>query len=261
MKQSSGGVQSVEVGMQVLKALAGIGDHASLNDIADAAKLPPPKAHRYLVSLVQSGMVSRTARGRYDLGPYVLELATGYLSRLDPTELATPVIDDLRQNTDEGIILSVWGQGGTTVIRWNQARRFISIGIRPGSQLSTLMTASGRIFLSFLPNSDTRASVQSEMGQPVGETGEYAPSDWSDIENIISETREQGLGRVEGHNVSYVSALAAPIFNYRGEVSMALALYGFKQDFDTSWDGKNAELVRRAAAEISAQLGYLEPGR
>ncbi len=253
-----GGVQSVEVGMRVLKALAQIGDQASLNQIAEAVDLPAPKAHRYLASLVESGMVKRTSRGRYDLGPYVLELSTRFLSRLDPTEQATSVIEELREQTDEGIILSVWGENGATVIRWSQARRHISIGIRPGSVLSTLMTASGRVFLSFLSQVETQKLAEQEMGCAVAEDGSQAPADWATINGIIESTREHGLGRVEGDNVSYVSALAAPVFNYRGEVTLALALYGFKDRFDTSWDGPNARLVREAAASLSTQLGYVD---
>ena len=65
------------------------------------------------------------------------------------------------------------------------------------------------------------------------------------------------LARVSGHSVEFVSALAAPIFDYRGDLVLSLVLFGFKSSFDISWNGRNAELLRTAAGEISAKLGYL----
>ncbi len=254
---TKGGVQSVEVGMGLLKALAAIGGHASLNELAEAVDMHPAKAHRYLVSLVQSGFVERTAHGRYDLGPYVLEFATAYLSRLDPTSVANAMIEDMWARTDEGVILTVWGTAGTTVIRWFQSRRPISVGIRPGTNFSTLMSASGRVFLAYLPRELTRPVVETELKTLADSTSPKAPKNLQDIAGLIEETRRHGLGKVTGHSVEGVSALAAPIFDYRGELVLSLALFGFKSSFDVSWDGPNAQLLKETAGDISRKLGYI----
>lgn len=254
-----GGVQSVEIGMRLLKALSEIGGRATLNELSAALDMHPAKAHRYLVSLVESGFVKRTAHGRYDLGPYVLELATAYLSRLDPTAIASPIIEKLSSDSNEGVILCVWGSSGTTVIRWLQSRRPISVGIRPGAVFSTTMSAAGRIFLAYLPRELTLPIVRAELEKAISERNPLAPESIAAVEKIMEETREQGLARVSGHSVEYVSALAAPIFDYRGDLALALVLFGFKSSFDISWDGGNARLLKTAAGEISTRLGYV-PG-
>ena len=251
------GVQSVDVGMRLLKALANKHGQATLNELAEATGLHPAKVHRYLVSLINAGFVERTAHGRYDLGDYVLEFATSYLSRLDPTTIAAPYIEDLWSKTDQGVILCVWGESGTTVIRWLQSQLPISVGIRPGSVFSTTMSAAGRIFLSYLPSHVTRATVETELTNLHASDNPLAPKDAHEIQAIVAQTRTRGLARVEGHSIEYVSALAAPIFNYRGRVTLALSLFGFKSNFDVSWDGRNAKLVKTAAENISQQLGYI----
>lgn len=251
------GVQSVAVGMRLLKALAAIGGKATLNQLAAAVGMHPAKAHRYLVSLTEAGLTERSARGRYDLGPYVLELSIAYLSRLDPTAVAGPLIEQLGSETEEGVILSVWGELGTTVIRWLQSRRPISVGIWPGSVFSVLMSASGRIFLSYLPQQITSRAVASELAGLSAGSDPLAPKSPAAVQGIVDETRRQGLARVEGHSIENVSALAAPVFDYRGQCVLALALFGFKSTFDASWQGRNARLVKQAAAEISGRLGYV----
>ncbi|MBS0553285.1 MAG: helix-turn-helix domain-containing protein, partial [Proteobacteria bacterium] len=69
------GVQSLEVGMSILKAMATGRRSMMLKDIAAAAGMPPSKVHRYLVSLIRSGLVEQDRlTSRYDLGPFALNL-------------------------------------------------------------------------------------------------------------------------------------------------------------------------------------------
>ena len=51
------GIQSVEVGGQLLKALAHHGRPMALKDLARAADMTPAKAHPYLVSFGKIGLV------------------------------------------------------------------------------------------------------------------------------------------------------------------------------------------------------------
>lgn len=253
-----GGVQSVEVGMYILKTLASQSRGVSLNELSELTGIHPSKVHRYLASLANSGFVEKTAHGQYDLGPYILELGTGYLSRLDPTAVATAVMENLRTQTKEGIILNIWGESGTTVIRWFQSHHLISVGIRPGAPFLTIMSASGHLFLAYLPSEMTDPIVQKELEQIKKEQHPLGPSSIEEIEAIKVETRKYQLARVNGLSVPGISALAAPIFDFKGDITLTLALFGFSTTFDWSWDGENACLLKKAAQDISRKLGYLE---
>jgi len=256
--QAKGGVQSVELGMLLLKNLSSLGGKTTLNELAEQVKMHPAKVHRYLVSLVNTGFVKRTSHGHYDLGPYVLEFATSYLSRLDPTTIADRTIEELWSDTGEGIILCVWGDAGPTVIRWIQARRPISIVIRPGSVFSLTMSAAGRTFLANLPEKQTRSMLLTELEQFEKEQRPLAPRTMEDIDSIVRETREHGLARVMGHSIESLSALSAPVFDYRGDLVLAVVLFGFKEHFDVSWNSSNAQKLRLAANEVSQKLGFAD---
>ncbi len=253
----SGGVQSVEVGIKLLKAFSSVGDQPSLNELAKFTKMHPAKAHRYLVSLVQTGLVKKTKYGRYALGPYILELATTYLARLDPNAIAYSMVEEMRAKTDEGLILSVWSPSGPTVIRWFQSRHPVSVSISPGVNIPTLMSASGRVFLAHLPKDQTRMIVERELDAAAQSTDPKALKTWTEVEDVIKETRRQGLASVTGHAVEWVSSLAAPIFDYRGEMVLSLAMFGFKTNFDVSINGQNAKILRQTVDGISKKLGYI----
>ena len=87
------GVQSLEIGMGILRAMANGQRSMMLKDIAAAADMPASKAHRYLVSLIRAGLVDQDPMtSRYDLGTFALNLGLVALDRLDRVRLGLNVI-------------------------------------------------------------------------------------------------------------------------------------------------------------------------
>ncbi len=85
------GIQSVEVGGQLLRALAHEGTPMPLKDLARGAGMSPAKAHPYLVSFGRLGLVEQDpTSGRYALGPLALQLGLISLQQSSPVTLATP---------------------------------------------------------------------------------------------------------------------------------------------------------------------------
>ena len=78
------GIQSVELGSQLLVALGRHVAPMALRDLAKAAGMTAGKAHPYLVSFIKVGFVSQDTAGRYELGPLALQLGMAKLRRLDP---------------------------------------------------------------------------------------------------------------------------------------------------------------------------------
>ena len=67
------GIQSVEVGGQLLKVLAHTGRRMALKDLAREADMSPAKAHPYLVSFGKLGLIEQDGvSGHYGLGPVAL---------------------------------------------------------------------------------------------------------------------------------------------------------------------------------------------
>lgn len=258
IEKAKGGVQSVEIGLQLLKSLVALRDPITLRKLAATASLHPAKAHRYLTSLVKAGFVTRTAYGRYAPGPYLLELSTKYLRHLDPAAIANPVIDRLNSESREGVVLCVWSDAGTTVVRWKQALPPVHVRMRPGAIFSPLMSASGRVFISYLPEELSQRVVRAELSRLATNPHPLAPRSMHDVERMISEVRRRTLAYVEGHTLDYVSAIAAPIFDYRDDIQMTMAIFGHRSHLDTHWNGLHATMLRAAAAEVSRKLGYVK---
>ena len=146
------GVQSLEVGISILRAMAAGKRSMMLKDIAQAADMPPSKAHRYLVSLIRTGLVEQDRlTSRYDLGPFALNLGLVALDRVDRIRLGLAAITELRDVTNETIALAVWNDNGPVIVRWERPRKPITVNVLTGTNLRLLSSAAGRVFSAWLP--------------------------------------------------------------------------------------------------------------
>ena len=77
-----------------------------------------------------------------------------------------------------------------------------------------------------------------------------------DLKELAETTRRRGLARVEGDLLPGVSALAAAVLDYRGELAAAIGVIGRTADFDGDWTGAIATDLTAAAQDLSHSLGY-----
>lgn len=253
------GVQSLEVGMSILRAMVSGKRSMMLKDIAQAADMPPSKAHRYLVSLIRSGLVEQDRlTSRYDLGPFALNLGLVALDRVDRIRLGLAAISELRDLTNETVALAVWSERGPVVVRWERPRRPITVNVLTGTHLSLLGSAAGRVFAAWLPEAQTEALLRQEI-----ESGKLATpiASLEEARHLLAGVREQGLAVISsGYFARGVEAAAGPVFNFKNEINMSIALVGVEGTLDLAPDGPTLTALKRACAQLSVRLGSTTAG-
>ncbi|MEQ8699946.1 MAG: IclR family transcriptional regulator [Bauldia litoralis] len=247
---TGGGIQSAEIGIRVLSTLAGGIGPMSLKAVADGAGLSASNTRRYLVSLMRSGMVDQDpATGNYDLGPLALRIGLAALYRVNVVRAAIPILATLRDEVGETAMLSIWGDHGPTVVHWEESLPPIIINLRIGSVLPLLSSATGRVFLAWLPKQLTGKLVSQELKRVGGRSR-------IDVKAITQETRETGIGRFGTEDpVRSVSSIAAPIFNHEARLVGAVAIFGPGESFDNAAGGEPAEMLLGATRAISEKMG------
>jgi DNA-binding IclR family transcriptional regulator len=227
-----GGIQSLDAALSVLRSLAGFPGPVSLTDIARAAGMPASKVHRYLASFIHAGfVVQRERSGRYDLGPFASEFGLAALARNDFVNRAADGLEELSQETDLTSLLTVWGNRGATVVRWQRAPSFTVTSLGLGSTLPLLTSASGRVFLAFLPRRLTEGLLRLEVERALTagiEWADVAPREDS-IAALIADTRARRLASVDGRFVPGLRAVAAPVTNWQGEAEVVVTLIGTEE--------------------------------
>lgn len=246
------GINSLEVGLRLAQVLAQTGVPQALKDIAVGAGMSPAKAHRYLVSLIRSGLAEQESEsGRYRLGPLALELGMSALRGLDVLKFGGEAVAQLRAQIDETVMLAIWGNRGPVVVRWEESTRPVVTNVRPGWVMPLANSATGRVFAAYLPASVTEALLDEEFAKLPQERAGYAA--------VLKEIRARGLARVEGGLLRGVGALAAPVFGASGGIAAVLTVVGIQGAVDVRWQGSLASAVRAAAQRLSRRLGFI-PG-
>lgn len=258
MKKESRGIQSIEVGGQLLQALSRTGRPMMLRDLAAQAGMPPAKAHPYLVSFGKLGLVEQdTASGHYELGPLALEMGLVSLERLDPVRLATPEITALAERIGQSTALAVWGTHGPTIIRFEQSSHPIHVNMRTGTVMSLTHSATGLVFAAYQGPKMIESLVQAELARANASAAARSRA-WKKMEAQMQEVRQHGLARVIGQPIPGINAFSAPVFDHTRHIVLALTTLGPEGSFRPEWNSPIARALREAAASVSRRLGYRE---
>ena len=250
-------MQGVEIGLRLAFALAHSSGPMALKELAKAAKLPPSKTHRYLVSLCRAGVVRQDGpNGRYDLGTGALELGLAAQRRLDEFKLADQAIEQLWEQTGLTVGLVVWGDNGPTVVRRKEGVHPVTVSTRVGSIMSVIRTNAGRLFAAFLPKALTEPFIVAEFkerGSPVLDMGR--PIDRAGFEQVLARVREQRVCRNRGDTVAGIDAVSAPVFDQEGAIIMVLSIMGARGAIDLALDSAPVKQLVRACNDLSLKLG------
>ena len=251
--KSSHGVQSLEIGIGVLKVLVESGSALMLKEIAAAADMPASKAHRYLVSLVRSGLVQQDGENsKYDLGPLAIPLGLAAVDRLDRVKLGLNSISALRDLTNETTALSVWGEFGPVMVRWERPHRPITVNVVTGNTVSLLATSTGRLFAAWMPAEVIRPHLMRELR--LGRSSEFKTLD--QVESHLQEVRTKGYSFVRDSDyASRVLGLAAPVFNFKNNITMAISIVGVEGISDLGPDSLALTELKRVTSALSKRLG------
>jgi len=260
------GIQSIEVGGQVLLALVHHGRPMALKDLAREAGMVPAKAHPYLVSFARIGLIEQDpVSGFYFLGPLALQLGLISLQQANPVQVATPLIAELAQRIGHTVAIAVWGTRGATIVRLEESPSSVHVNMRHGTVFSLANTASGRLFAAYLDAPLIKARLDDERAQQKAAereeplAGMPAPASvpsWREFEKQLTEVRAHGLSRSVGEVLPGINAMAAPVFDHTGAIVLSLTTIGPAAVFDTRWDGVLARALRACAARASQRLGW-----
>lgn len=258
------GIQSIEVGGQVLRAMAHAGLPMALKDLAREADMPAAKIHPYLVSFARIGLMEQDpGSGRYSLGPLALQLGLISLKQANPVQSAAAELPELVQRIGHTVAIAVWGSRGATIVRLEESPAPIHVNMRQGTVFSLAGTATGRLFAAYREPGEVRALLDDERrrqkSHPAPPIANVPPPravpPWREFERELGEVRAHGLARSDGETLPGVNAIAAPVFDHDARIVLAVTAIGPASIFDLAWDGAIACEVRACAARISRRLG------
>jgi IclR family pca regulon transcriptional regulator len=242
-------VQSFERGLSVIRAFGGDRRRRSLREIAEETGLTTAATRRFLLTLVELGLVTRDGR-EFLLGPRVLDLGYATLSGLSVAELVRPYVEDLVAEVDESGAVSVLVGGEIVSLVRVPTRRMMTVALAPGSRLPAHCTSAGRVLLAGLDPASLDAFLEEVPLQACTARTITDPSMWR---RELDRVRREGFAVVDQEYEEGLIALAVPIRDSSDNVVAAL---------NVSVDAFRAgpgELEQRLLEPLRAVAARIEP--
>ena len=249
--KTSRGIQSVEVGGQLLRALARTGRDMALKDLAQEAGMTPARAHPYLVSFGKLGLIEQDASsGHYGLGALARQLGLISLQQVDPVRLTIAELPALAQTLGCTVSAAVWGPQAPVIIRVEQGPTPVHVAMRHGIPASLRHTGTGKVFAAY--------RAPAEIAQSLAQEGHPGALDDPAFQRELDTIRRTGLARVQEEFMPGLCAMAVPVFDGFGQLVLAIAAIGPSRLLDIDPQGKQAKALVRVGQDLSARLGSVD---
>jgi DNA-binding IclR family transcriptional regulator len=247
------GVQSIERAFSILNQISqhrGI----SLAELSKKVGLHNSTTFHLVRTMVELGIVRQDKDSkRYHLGRLIFSLAASSLGEVELVGAATPFLENLatltgetshmalRSGSDVVIAAKVAGMGAFQLVERTG-------GIRPYN-----CTALGKVLLSGFNDAELRDFITT-MSMHASTPKAITNPDllWEEIMRV----RESGIGFDDAEYDAEVRCIAAPVYDFRGQIAAAIGLSGPVWRISLQRLHQLAEHVKNAAGELSKELGY-----
>lgn len=227
----------------------------SLGELAAIFERPKTTVHRALVTLHEAGWIwpSGHERTRWVLTPRVVGLARRAGDALGVREVARPIMERLRDEATESVLLAIGDDRTWTVVDLVEGRRpvrFVPNDV-VGYRYPLHAGANGKVILAHLEPSRLEAYLQ----EPLERLTQHTVVDADALRAELARVRVDGYAATKGEtNDEEAAGVAAPIFDLLGEVTASVAVAYPAHRSSPSLISGLWPLVVDAAAMVTAAL-------
>ncbi len=230
----------------------------SLADVARKADMSKPTAYRLLVSLEDAGFLTKVKYTdqdiRYRLGLKILELGNIVSERLELRKVALPHMQNLCKEIDEVVHLVVRDGNEAVYIEKVESTQAIRLFTRVGKRTPLHAGSGPKLLLAFMTREEQKRILSQVPLLPVTSQTPIEPDELlSQIECIL----RQGFATSVSEQDVDTIGISYPIYDFKGNVIAALGVSGLKYRFSGERKVMMQQKTMEAAAQISADLGYL----
>ncbi|MFA8391318.1 IclR family transcriptional regulator [Burkholderia ubonensis] len=249
--------QSLEKGLNVLRAFSAKRRTMTLAEVADAAGMTKSSAQRMVYTLEKLGYIRKhPVTRRYQLTPHVMRIGFNYLAADTLIDVANPFLSELTNVTGETTNLTEPDDDEMVYVARFVSTKFVPIHMPIGSRIPMYCTGCGRAFLSALPPDDARARLERMTRTP------HTPrtvTTLGELVALLDDTRRLGYATNEEELFIGDMSIAAPVLGSQGQPVAAVHVVAptSRWTFDDA-RSKLAPAVIDCARGISNSIRTLE---
>ncbi|CAE6753133.1 HTH-type transcriptional regulator XynR [Paraburkholderia nemoris] len=248
-------VSPTERAFHVIEMTAQLG-RVSTADIVTALGIPKTTAHRLVSNLEEFGFLEHgMERGRYQVGPRLLELATNILAASTSHGPIHALLMELSRRTAETTSLGVMRGSEVVYIDSAIGNSPLTLNFQKGHRAPAHCTSSGRVFLANMEKKQLDAYMLSGPWEPITP---YTIVDPDRLRQEIDQVRKQGFATNDSEFAIGVVGAAVPIAGPNGRIIACLSISAPKARKSLEEVTLLVPMMEAAALRITKILTVLE---
>lgn len=249
-------VQAVLKALDIMEALCR-NPHCGVRELSEKVGLNRSTVNRLVATLERAGYVEQEKeRGKYHATLRLFELGNKVVQDLDIKDQAYPIMQKLSEATEESIYLAVLDGNQFLYVSMIDSPQMLKCSATIGIYPLTYCSASGKVILAYLPEDKKKVFIPEEFHS----FGPNTISNVTDLEAELDRIRLNGYAIDDEEWNPNIRALAAPVWNYDRNIRATLSIAGPKVRMSRQRMEELAQLLVKAAQELSAKLGYKGTG-
>lgn len=239
-------VPALEKGLDILEALAAAAVPASLAGLAESLGRSRSELFRMLNCLERRGYVTRDeVSAKYELSLKLFTLAHGHTPAAKLVQAARLPMQALTTTIRESCHLSILDRGHLLVLAQEQSPEPVRISIEIGGLFPAPRTASGRLLLAHLDDSERSSFFK----------GHDARQQFESASAVFEKIRRTGVSTAESETIEGVRDVAILIGDPTKGVCAALAVTRLLRHGERPDDSAILSAMRLAVQQINGTLG------
>jgi DNA-binding IclR family transcriptional regulator len=208
-----------------------------------------------VMSLEEMGFLDKDRDGKYSLGLLLLQFGHLVAERLDIRQAALPIMEKLHNEVGEAVNLLIQEGKEAIYIEKLDAKQPVRLYTAIGRRSPLYAGACSRVILAFLPHDEREQYLDQIELKPIA-SGTITNKER--LRLLLEESQRTGYTVSHSELENYTSEIAAPIFNYKGQIIAGISIAGLDVNYRPEALPPLVEKVKNAAHEISRKLGYIQ---
>ncbi len=248
-----GGIQSLGRAFSILEEVARNREGITLADLSKRVGLHNSTTFHLVRTMVSLGYIRQIKDGkRYRIGRPLFCLAASALDEIEMVSLATPILEDLSEQTGESSHFAVRLGDSVVIIARTSGPGAFQLADRVGVIRPAYCTALGKMILAGLHPDQLERWIARTDFRPMTPKSITDPAI---LRRELSEIRLQGIAYDDGEFDPELRCIAVPVRDFSGQMIGAIGVSGPIWRLSIQALQSRARVVQAAADRLSSEFG------
>ncbi|XOK62391.1 IclR family transcriptional regulator [Paenibacillus elgii] len=248
-------VPALEKAIAIIETLSQREEPVGVSDLCKLVDIPKTSVFFILNTLEQHQYIIKSPDGKYSLGSKFINIGLSTLNRIDIRTVARVSMERLLGETGFTVHLAVLDNLEPMYIEKVESQAFVKFATYIGQRQPLHASGVGKALAAFMPQ-DLLEQALREKGLP--EKTEKTITNVHDFMAELEAIRRQGYAVEDEEGEAGVRCIGAPVFDHYGQLKAAVSITALRTELPIHDIPAIGEQVKRAALDISRQLGYVQ---